>query len=169
MAWNGCRLRHLDQWRRCSTPCHPRHSIPMSRGRNSGTLRWTWPAFFLSPCAQNGQYCMGQHGQGDVPAPTLPVANLVVIQPALALGGLEGLLDLPALSSHTGQGFKRGFAGGRVDRIVGVFGLLIDTAPHQQRPRQLPFPACQTLLHHTCRRFTSHSKLGLSFIYNCSA
>src|ERR1035437_493785 len=111
MAWNGCRLRHADQWRRCSTPCHPRHSIPMSRGRNSGTLRWTWPAFFLSPCAPHGQYCMGQHGQGDVPAPTLPVANLVVIQPALALGGLEGLLDLPALSSHTGQGFKRGFAG----------------------------------------------------------
>jgi hypothetical protein len=29
-----------------------------------------------------------------------------MIQPALAFGGLEGLLDLPALPSHTHKGFS---------------------------------------------------------------
>jgi hypothetical protein len=32
---------------------------------------------------------MGQHGQGDVSVPALPVADFIVVQPALALGGLE--------------------------------------------------------------------------------
>jgi len=44
---------------------------------------------------------MGQHGQRDVPVPTLPVANLVVIQSAFSLGSLKALLDLPALSGHS--------------------------------------------------------------------
>src|SRR5271157_1005630 len=75
---------------------------------------------FFATRTQHRQDRMGQYGQGDVPVPTLPVANLVMIQSALALGGLKGLLDLPALSSHTGQGWQRGSAGGRVSQIVRI-------------------------------------------------
>src|SRR5271166_3413477 len=78
---------------------------------------------------------MGQHGQGDVPVPALPVANLVVIQSALALGSLKGVLDLPALSSHTGQGWQGGSAGGRVSQVVGILRLRLEAASHEQRPR----------------------------------
>ena len=78
---------------------------------------------------------MGQHGQRDVPVPTLPVANLVVIQSAFALGSLKALLDLPALSGHSDQRLQRVFPGGSVTEIVGVLGLFFDTAPHQKRPR----------------------------------
>src|SRR5271166_1199184 len=77
---------------------------------------------------------MGQHGQRDVPVPTLPVANLVVIQSAFALGSLKALLDLPALSGHSDQRLQRVFPGGSVTEIVGVLGLFFDTAPHQKRP-----------------------------------
>ena len=55
-----------------------------------------------------------------------------MIQPALALGGLEGLLDLPALSGHAHKAFQCGFARGRVKPIVGVLGLFFDAAPYQQ-------------------------------------
>src|SRR5208282_4161871 len=75
---------------------------------------------------------MGQHGQSDVPVPALPEADLVVIQPALALGGLESLLNLPALSSHTHKSLQCGLACGRVKPIVGMLGLFFDTAPYQQ-------------------------------------
>src|SRR5271166_1543874 len=78
---------------------------------------------------------LAPHGQRDVPVPTLPVANLVMIQSALALGGLKGLLDLPALSSHTGQGWQRGSAGGRVSQIVRILRQRLEAASHEQRPR----------------------------------
>ena len=74
-------------------PCHPRHSNAVSRWRSSGTLSRTCASgVFFSACAQHRQHRMGQHGQRDVPVPTLPVANLVVIQSAFALGSLKALL-----------------------------------------------------------------------------
>src|SRR5271166_6204639 len=85
---------------------------------------------------------MGQHGQRDVPVPTLPVANLVVIQSAFALGSLKALLDLPALSGHSDQRLQRVFPGGSVTEIVGVLGLFFDTAPHQKpQPAHRPSAA----------------------------
>ncbi len=75
---------------------------------------------------------MGQHGQSNVPIPALPVADFVVVKPALALGGLEGLFNLPALSGHAHEGFQRGLGRGRIEAIVGMLGLFFDTAPHQQ-------------------------------------
>src|ERR1035441_198468 len=117
-------------------PCHPRHSNAVSRWRSSGTLSRTCAfGVFFSACAQHRQHSMGQHGQRDVPVPTLPVANLVVIQSAFALGGLKALLDLPALSGHSDKRLQRVFPGGSVTEIVGVLGLFFDTAPHQKRPR----------------------------------
>src|ERR1035438_3611473 len=91
-------------------PCHPRHSNAVSRWRSSGTLSRTCAfGVFFSACAQHRQHSMGQHGQRDVPVPTLPVANLVVIQPAFALGSLKALLDLPALCGHSDKRLQRIF------------------------------------------------------------
>src|SRR5271166_5415939 len=78
---------------------------------------------------------MGQHGQRDVPVPTLPVADLVVIQSAFALGSLKALLDLPALSGHSDQRLQRVFPDGSVTQIVSALWLLFEAAPHQKRPR----------------------------------
>src|ERR1039457_6787655 len=103
-------------------PRHPRHSNAVSRWRSSGTLSRTCASgVFFSACAQHRQHCMGQH---DVPVPTLPVANLVVIQSTFALGSLKALLDLPALSGHSDKRLQRVFSGGSVTEIVGVLGLL---------------------------------------------
>ena len=60
------------------------------------------------------------------------MVNFIVIQPALNLGGLAGLLDLPALYSHAHKVFQCGYARGRVKPIVGVLGLFFDAAPYQQ-------------------------------------
>jgi hypothetical protein len=59
------------------------------------------------------------------------VADFVVIQTALALGGLEGLLDLPALSSHAHKRLQGCFLRGRVKPVVGMLRLLFDAAPYQ--------------------------------------
>lgn len=48
--------------------------------------------FFRSNDAQQG---MGEHRQGDMPAPAGVAADLVVIASGLALRGLEALLDRP--------------------------------------------------------------------------
>jgi hypothetical protein len=39
---------------------------------------------------------MGEHGQGDVAIPADVAADLVLVQAALVLRGLEALLDRPA-------------------------------------------------------------------------
>src|SRR5271166_3075400 len=85
---------------------------------------------------------MGQHGQRDVPIPALPVAHFVVVPPAFAFSCLKGLLDQPALSSHSDQRCKRVFPGGSVTEIVGVLGLFFDTASHEQP--SAPSPAAPT-------------------------
>ena len=75
---------------------------------------------------------MGQHSQSDVPVPAPPVADLVVIQSTLALGGLKSLLNLPALAGDSRQRFECGLVRERVEPVVGMPGLLFDAAPHQQ-------------------------------------
>ena len=85
-------------------PCHPRHSSAVSRWRSSGTLSRTCAfGVFFSACAQHRQHSMGQHGQRDVSVPTLPVANLVVIQSAFALGSLKALLSGKGLARYLRQ------------------------------------------------------------------
>ena len=55
-----------------------------------------------------------------------------MIQPALALGGLEGLFNLPALSGHAHKRFQRRFMLGRIKPVVGLLRLVFDAAPNQQ-------------------------------------
>jgi hypothetical protein len=51
------------------------------------------PFYGLGPAG--GEPGQGEHGQGDVGVPGPPGADLVVIQPGLALSPLEALFDMP--------------------------------------------------------------------------
>src|ERR1035438_6067981 len=149
MARSWWARRQLDQSRTCCRLCFPCHSRRVSRWRTSGTLRCTPPGrVFFSSAAQHRQHGVGQHGQGDVTLPSLPVANLVVVQPTLSLGRLEALFDLPALSSHAHQESKGGFGSGGVAQIEGVFELLSATAPHRSEEHTSEL---QSLRHLVCR------------------
>ena len=55
----------------------------------------------------HGQEGVGEHGQGGPAVPGGPAADLVLVQPGEAFGGLEGFLDAPALSRHGDQGVQR--------------------------------------------------------------
>lgn len=68
---------------------------------------------------------MGGDGQGDVPVPSVVAADLVVVEPDLALGGLETLLDRPAATGD-GDELLLGRIGGAVAQVVGQVG---GTAP----------------------------------------
>ncbi len=50
-----------------------------------------------------GQERQGEHGECDVPVPRGPVADLVVIESDLALGGLKALLDAPTDTGDTAE------------------------------------------------------------------
>src|SRR5215213_6893104 len=73
---------------------------------------------------------MGQQGQGDVPVPARPAANLVVVQADLVLGLLEAVLDRPAGPGHPDQADQ----GGVGWTVAGVEGQLAvaAAAPDQQ-------------------------------------
>ena len=47
--------------------------------------------------ADPGQQSKGQHHERDVPMPAMPGPGLVVVEPELSLGGLEAVLDGPAM------------------------------------------------------------------------
>jgi hypothetical protein len=53
------------------------------------------------------------HRQGDVPVPGQILADLVVVQPDLALGLLEGLLDPPPPARDPHQGDQRDIGGAK--------------------------------------------------------
>jgi hypothetical protein len=55
------------------------------------------------PGGDGGQEGQGEHGECDVPVPRGPVADLVVVESDLALGGLEALLDDPADTGDADQ------------------------------------------------------------------
>ena len=77
---------------------------------------------------------MRQHGQGDVPVPAGPGADLVLVQPDLALGGLEAGLDRPARPGHPHQrGEVRAL--GRQRQVEGQLVRLVELAPDQQALR----------------------------------
>ena len=81
----------------------------MSR-RTSGTVRGSKSAARSrsSPpdgvLTHNGQIGMGQHGQRDVTIPSRPGADLVFVEPDLALGGLEAGLNRPARAGDLDKG-----------------------------------------------------------------
>jgi hypothetical protein len=91
--------------------------------------------------AGGGQERQGRHGQGDVPVPGQILADLIVIQPDLALGLLEGLLNPPAAARDLDQGHQRGGGRGQAD-VGGQLARVAAAAagqqpePHVGRPAQ---------------------------------
>ena len=58
--------------------------------------------------ADGGHHGEGQHDQRGVTVPAVPRAGLVVVEAELVLGGLEAVLDRPALPLDLDQGLDRG-------------------------------------------------------------
>ena len=54
--------------------------------------------------ADGGGHGECQHDQGDVPMPAVPGAGLIVIEAEFVLGGLEAVLNGPAVAFHLDQG-----------------------------------------------------------------
>jgi hypothetical protein len=69
--------------------------------------------------AGDGQERVRQQGQGDVPVPAGPAADLVVVQADLGLGDLEAFLDRPPCPGHPNQPDQRG--GGWANRSGGPY------------------------------------------------
>jgi len=58
--------------------------------------------------SDGGGHGEGQHDQSDVAMPAVPGAGLVVVEAELVLGGLEAVLDGPAVAFHLDQGVDAG-------------------------------------------------------------
>ncbi|MBB5937559.1 hypothetical protein FHS42_004640 [Streptomyces zagrosensis] len=65
-----------------------------------------------------GQECVGEHGQGDVSIPARIPTDLVLVEAAFVLGGLEGFLDRPARAGDADQVGDAGAVRG-VGEVVG--------------------------------------------------
>src|SRR4051794_35105480 len=105
--------------------------------RTSGTVRGSKSAARSrsSPpdgvLTHDGQIGMGQHGQRDVTMPSRPGADLILVEPNLALGGLKAGLNRPA---HAGDLDKGGefYALRRERQIKGQLIRLLERAPDQE-------------------------------------
>ena len=74
---------------------------------------------------------MGQQRQGDVPVPADPPAYLILVQPHLLLGLLEGVFDDPPGARHAHQ-FRQRYLSGTKTGVVGQLLRIGDAATHQQ-------------------------------------
>jgi hypothetical protein len=81
--------------------------------------------------AGHGQERQRDHDQGGVPVPGQILADLVVVQPDLALGLLEGLLHPPAAARNPDQGGQWGVGRGEAD-VVGQLARVAAAAAGQQ-------------------------------------
>ena len=57
--------------------------------------------------ADGGQHGEGKHDQRDVAMPAVPGTGLVVVEAEFVLGGVEAVLDRPAMTFHPDQRFDR--------------------------------------------------------------
>src|SRR3954463_4647718 len=109
----------------------------MSR-RTSGTVRGRKSAARSrsSPpngvLTHNGQISMGQHGPRDVARPSRAGAALVLVEPTLALGGLEAGLNRPARAGDLDKGGEV-CALRRERQVEGQLIRLLERAPDQER------------------------------------
>jgi hypothetical protein len=71
---------------------------------------WWW-GMLVAFGARDDQEGVGNHGQGHPPEPGAPAADLVLIQAAQPLGGLEGFLHRPAAPGHPRQAANGRVAG----------------------------------------------------------
>src|SRR3954452_22942385 len=65
--------------------------------------RLLWGSGRVGLAADGGQHCESQHDERDVAMPAVPGAGLVVVETEFVFGGLEAVLDGPALSFDTDQ------------------------------------------------------------------
>src|SRR3954466_4825612 len=106
--------------------------------RTSGTVRGSKSAARSrsSPpdgvLTHNGQIGMGQPGQRDVTMPSRPGADLVLVEPNLALSSLEAGLNRPARASDLDKGGEV-CALRRERQIKGQLIRLLERAPDQER------------------------------------
>ena len=110
-----------------------------------------FPAFFLlicsrlfhqhlTLCAQDPQKGVSEHAESDVTVPSLPGADLIVIQADLSLALFKTLLDGPTRSDGKGHLGKRCPAWGKdqhIGPISGFFSLKQTASNHQ--PSLPPF------------------------------
>ena len=102
--------------------------------------------------ADGRQHGEGQHDERDVPVPAMPGAGLVVVETELGLGGLEGVLDRPALPFDSDQRLDPGAGrapGGEEGELAIGEAAADQKAPRPQagagsrctrRPRGRPVP-----------------------------
>ena len=86
--------------------------------------------------ADGRQHGEGKHDQRDMPVPAMPGTGLIMLEAELGLGGLEAVLDRPAMSLDHDQGLDRGSGrapGGEERQLT-----IADAAPDQQATRPEP-------------------------------
>src|SRR5215208_1755889 len=76
--------------------------------RRAATRRSFWGCGRVRVVADDRQHGEGQHDERDVPVPAVPGAGLVVVEAELVLGGLEAVLDCPAMPFDLDQGLDPG-------------------------------------------------------------
>ena len=81
----------------------------------------TYPPFAIATGGVGPGYRqkgMGQHGQGDMPVPADPQTHLVLVQPHLLFGFLEGVFDDPPGAGHEHQ-FRQRYVSSTKTGLVG--------------------------------------------------
>src|SRR5271166_1090431 len=79
-----------------------------------------------------GHHGEGEHDERDVTMPAVPGSGFVVVEPELVFGGLEAVLDRPAMALDADQSLDRSpcrTPGGEVGEIA-----VGDITPDQQAP-----------------------------------
>src|SRR3954466_4389372 len=84
--------------------------VTLSRWRTWGTV--SAGVFFPQPAAEPDEEVLRQQGHGGVVVPAAPAPDLVVVEPQLLLGLLDGLLDWPAQAQQPDQRLGRGVRSG---------------------------------------------------------
>ena len=79
---------------------------------------------------RNCEVGVREHGQGDVPVAGVVLANLVVTEAGLVLGGLEAFLDRPTGPGHPGSAHHRQSPDGGAFQAVGKLRLPLAFACH---------------------------------------
>lgn len=90
-----------------------------ARSRQPGKVRF--PFYSRGPSANRRQPGLSHPGQRDMPMPTMPVTDLVLIQAGFVFGRFETLFNGGSGGRHLSQSFQGHFQG-RVGQEVGDVG-----------------------------------------------
>src|SRR5690606_21405371 len=72
-------------------------------GSMAGATHFFWGRRGIGMMADDGHHGEGEHDQRDMAMPAMPGAGFVVIEAEFVLGGLEAVLDRPAMPFHLHQ------------------------------------------------------------------